>query len=337
MSFWHGKRILITGINGFIGGNLAKHFVEADAEVTGLERNLDRRSFLHSEGLSSSLRLVRGDLCDRAFMERVVAEGFFDFCFHLAAQVEVGVGLQSPYTTFETNTRGTYTLLDALRCHAPHLQAIIVASTDKAYGEYPATAMPYREHYPLKPRYPYDTSKACADMIAQSYASDVYRLPVVVTRFCNIYGPGQLNFSALIPDSIRAALKRGTFVPRGDGSHVRDFIFVNDVVALYARIAEQTSSNPARYQGCVYNAGTNEPRTVRDVVEAIFCKCNNTRDLEVVINQMTSARTTGEISVQFMDFDVVSQEFGWSPSTSFDKGLDQTISWFDEYLSSDTE
>lgn len=332
MSFWQGKRVLITGANGFIGGNLTHFFVNEGAEVTGLERNIERRSYLHFEGLGSKMRTVRGDLCDRSFLERVMAEGNFEYCFHLAAQVEIGVGLQSPYTTFETNVRGTYTLLEALRTHAKGLRAAVIASTDKAYGEYPADQMPYREHYPLKPQYPYDTSKACADMIAHSYASDVYQLPLVVTRFCNIYGPGQLNFSALIPDSVRAAIGKGTFVPRGDGSHVRDFIYAADVVSLYARIAEVLSHEPARFRGKAYNAGTNEPRTVREVIQMVFNKCNNPAALTTIEEQMRSARTTGEITVQYMDYDVVQRDFGWKPTTSFSDGIDQTIAWFRRFL-----
>ena len=332
MSFWQGKRVLITGANGFIGGNLTHFFVNEGAEVTGLERNIERRSYLHFEGLGSKMRTVRGDLCDRSFLERVMAEGNFEYCFHLAAQVEIGVGLQSPYTTFETNVRGTYTLLEALRTHATGLRAAVIASTDKAYGEYPADQMPYREHYPLKPQYPYDTSKACADMIAHSYASDVYQLPLVVTRFCNIYGPGQLNFSALIPDSVRAAIGKGTFVPRGDGSHVRDFIYADDVVSLYARIAEVLSHEPARFRGKAYNAGTNEPRTVREVIQMVFNKCNNPAALTMIEEQMRSARTTGEITVQYMDYDGVQRDFGWKPTTSFSDGIDQTIAWFQRFL-----
>lgn len=332
MSFWQGKRVLITGANGFIGGNLTHYFINEGAEVTGLERNIERRSYLHFEGLGSKMRTVRGDLCDRSFLERVMAEGNFEYCFHLAAQVEIGVGLQSPYTTFETNVRGTYTLLEALRTHATGLRAAVIASTDKAYGEYPADQMPYREHYPLKPQYPYDTSKACADMIAHSYASDVYQLPLVVTRFCNIYGPGQLNFSALIPDSVRAAIGKGTFVPRGDGSHVRDFIYADDVVSLYARIAEVLSHEPARFRGKAYNAGTNEPRTVREVIQMVFNKCNNPAALTMIEEQMRSARTTGEITVQYMDYDGVQRDFGWKPTTSFSDGIDQTIAWFQRFL-----
>lgn len=336
MSFWRGKRILVTGVNGFIGGNLARFFIQTGADVTGLERNIDRRSLLHFEGFTSHLRLVRGDLCDGAFLERVVAEGNFDYCFHLAAQVEIGVGLQSPYTTFETNIRGTYTMLEALRLHAPSLSAVVVASTDKAYGEYPSDLMPYRENYPLLPRYPYDTSKACADLIAQSYANEVFKLPIVVTRFCNIYGPGQLNFSALIPDAVRAALGYGTFIPRGNGSHVRDFIFVDDVVSLYANIAERTGRQSELLRGRVYNAGTNEPRSVRDVVERIFTHCGAHQALDVVLEQMKRAETTGEISTQFMDFDTVERDFGWRPTTTFDDGLTTTIQWFRRFLASQT-
>jgi CDP-glucose 4,6-dehydratase len=333
MSFWQGKRVLVTGANGFIGGNLTHHLVGLGADVTALERNLNRKSLFYIEGLDERVKLVRGDLSDRSFIERVLVEGTIEFVFHLAAQVEVGVGMQSPYTTFETNIRGTYTLLDGLRTHAPALRGVVVASTDKAYGEYPAEMMPYREHYPLEPRYPYDTSKACSDMIAQSYASDVYRLPIVVTRFSNIFGPGQLNFSALIPDAIRGALGYTTFVPRGDGSHVRDFLFVGDVVKLYARIGECLGQNPDQYRGNIYNAGTNEPRSVRDVIESVFRRCNNQAGLQLVIEQMAHARTTGEISTQFMNFDVVLEHFGWQPTTPFRDGLDQTIDWFRSYLS----
>jgi len=332
MSFWQDRRILITGANGFIGGNLVDFFVREGADVTGLERNIERRSYLHFEGLGSRIKIARGDLCDRSFLERVMSEGDFEFCFHLAAQVEIGVGLKSPYTTFETNIRGTYTLLEALRTHAPALKAAVIASTDKAYGEYPASEMPYREHYPLKAQYPYDTSKACADMIAHCYASDVYQLPIVVTRFCNIYGPGQLNFSALVPDAVQAALGHGTFIPRGDGSHIRDFIYAGDVVALYARIAEHLSANPAHFRGKAYNAGTNEPRTVREVIELIFTKCKDQKALDVIVRQMQSARTTGEITVQYMDYDVVHRDFGWTPTTGFDAGIDHTIAWFKRFL-----
>jgi CDP-glucose 4,6-dehydratase len=332
MSFWKDKRVFITGISGFIGGNLAEFLLGQGSEVIGLERDYGPRTFLRFQKIESDIRLVRGDLCDIALLERVFTEHPIDICFHLAAQVEVGVGLKSPYTTFESNVRGTYSLLESLRSHAQSLQAAILASTDKAYGEYPASAMPYRESYELRPRYPYDTSKACADLIAQSYAGDLYKIPLVITRFCNIYGPGQLNFSALIPDAIRGALELGTFVPRGDGSHIRDFIYVGDVVQLYAKIAESLCHDPLQFRGRIYNAGTNQPRTVREVVEQVFTEAGNQKDLHLVLAQMRKNRTVGEISTQYMDFDLVQKDFGWSPTTTFRDGIQKTFSWYESFL-----
>lgn len=329
---WAQKSVLVTGINGFIGGNLARRLVAQGAAVTGVERNQNRHSLLYFEGFDKHVQIVSGDLCDMAFMERVLSEGQFDVCFHLAAQVEVGVAIASPYTTFETNIRGTYTLLDAIRKAGSSISAIVIASTDKAYGSYPSEAMPYREDYPLKPQFPYDTSKACADMIAQSYANDIFGLPIVITRFCNIFGPGQLNFSALIPDAIQSGLGYKTFIPRGNGSHIRDFIFAADVADLYLRIADALTESPELFRGRVYNAGTNQPRSVRSVIEDLFTMLDKKDDLNDILSRMEGASTTGEIDVQYMDFMTVKRDFGWEPQTSFYDGLRQTIEWFERYL-----
>ena len=152
-----------------------------------------------------------------------------------------------------------YALLEAVRLSGDLVKSVVVASTDKAYGSYDSDMMPYKEDYPLIPMYPYDVSKACGDMIARSYASDVYNLPIVVTRFCNIYGPGQLNFSALFPDGIRSALGYSTFIPRGNGEQVRDFIYIDDVIDLYIKISKKLADDPTSCSGEVFNAGTNSP------------------------------------------------------------------------------
>ena len=238
-NYWSGKNVLITGINGFIGGNLAKNLIQKDANVFGLIRNDNQRTFLHYENLLKKTNIINGNLVDKDLLARIVSEEQITNVFHLAAQVEVGVGISNPYLTFETNIRGTYCLLEAIRQYSKNIRSIVVASTDKAYGpQYGKEEMPYKENYPLLPRYPYDTSKACADMISRSYASDVFKLPIVVTRFCNIYGPGQLNFSALVPDTISSALGYSTFIPRGDGSQIRDFLFIDDVVDLYLKFGK---------------------------------------------------------------------------------------------------
>ncbi len=329
--FWRGKKVLITGINGFIGGNLAKALLAAGADISGLIRNHAKNTFLFIEGLSDKCTLVDGDLCDKELLARIVAEQMVNVIFHLAAQVEVGVGLANPYLTWETNVRGTYTLLEAVRQHPQHVQAVIVASTDKAYGPYARDQMPYREDYPLRPRYPYDTSKACGDMIAQAYASEVHKLPVAVTRFCNIFGPGQMNFSAIFPDAITSALGYSTFTPRGNGQQIRDFIYVEDVVDLYLTMARHVAEDPERYRGEVFNAGTNTAHSMREVVTEIYSLCGNKNDLEQVLSLMEGKTTSGEIDCQYMDFDKVNRYFGWSPRHNFRDGLMKTIAWFEDY------
>lgn len=277
------------------------------------------------------MTLIEGDLTDRDLMGRVIAEEMINVVFHLAAQVEVGVGLSNPYLTFETNVRGTYTLLEAIRQYPEHIESVVMASTDKSYGQYPKEKMPYKEDYPLKPRYPYDTSKACADMIAQSFANEIYKMPLVITRFCNIYGPGQLNFSAIVPDAATSALGFSKFIPRGDGRQVRDFIFVEDVVDLYLRIGEEVAKAPEKYRGEVFNAGTNTAHSVKEVIETIYTLCSNKADLDEVLELMKGKKTTGEIDCQFMDFEKVNQFFDWSPRHTFSQGLSKTIEWYKSY------
>ncbi len=329
---WFGKNILITGVNGFIGGNLAKALVNQGANVYGLIRNAKHDTLLFYEKLNEKITLVEGDLTDKDLFARIISEEQIQTVFHLAAQVEVGVGLANPYLTFETNIRGTYSLLEAIRQCPQTIESVIVASTDKSYGSYPKEKMPYKEDYPLLPKYPYDVSKACADMITQCYATEVYKLPIVTTRFCNIYGPGQLNFSAVFPDSIRACLGYGTFVPRGNGQQIRDFIFVEDVVDLYLRMAEDLAKNPEKYRGNIYNAGTNTPKSVREVLETVYKLTNQEKAFTSILDMMKGKETVGEIDCQYMDFEKVNQHFGWSPKHSFEEGVAKTIEWFKGYL-----
>ena len=331
-SYWFGKNVLITGINGFIGGNLAKVLLGKGANVFGLMRNAKRDTLFFYEHLHELATLVEGDLTDRDLLARVISEERIESVFHLAAQVEVGVALANPYMTFETNIKGTYCLLDAIRQCPQTVGSVIVASSDKAYGSYPRAKMPYKEDYPLRPEYPYDVSKACADIIAQCYATGVYKLPVVVTRFCNIFGPGQLNFSALFPDSIRACLGHGTFVPRGNGQQIRDFIFVGDVVELYLRIAEELAKNSAAVRGQIYNAGTNSPRSVREILETVYQLTGQRKAFKNILAMMKGRETIGEIDCQYMDFEKMSRDFGWAPRHSFEAGVAATIEWFKGYL-----
>ena len=288
--YWIGKNILITGINGFIGGNLAKSLVYKGANVIGLMRNQKKITLLYVDKIIDDITIVNGELTDTELLYRIISEEQVEYVFHLAAQVEVGVGILNPYLTFESNIKGVYALLEAVRLCGDLVKSVVVASTDKAYGSYEKGMMPYKEDYPLNPIYPYDVSKACGDIIARSYASDVYNLPIVVTRFCNIYGPGQLNFSALYPDGIRSALRYSKFIPRGNGEQVRDFIYIDDVIDLYTKISKKLADEPASCSGEVFNAGTNTPIKVKSVLKEIYSSVGNYEDFEIIERNMISKK-----------------------------------------------
>ena len=328
---WKNKNVLITGVNGFIGGNLCKSLLKEGANVIGLIRNQNETSFLYFEKLEKKIILIKGDLVDSKVIEGILSEYNINYVFHLAAQVEVGVGLNNPYLTFETNIRGTYTLLEACRVYGKNIEAIIIASSDKSYGSYPKEKMPYKEEYPLNPQYPYDTSKACADLIAKSYSKSYKNFPVLITRFCNIYGPGQLNFSAIIPDCIRSALGLSNFIPRGDGEAIRDFIYVEDVCKLYKVIAENLAENNS-LSGEVFNAGTNKPVSMKELVSQIFIYMEKQDELDYILLQMKDKQTFGEIDCQYMDYIKVNKYFSWKPETELLNGLKSTISWYKDYL-----
>lgn len=332
MSIFRNSNVLITGVSGFVGGQIAKKLLELGANVHGLIRDKKANTFTSMSELDDQIDFVVGDLCNLQLLERIISERQIQYVFHLAAQVEVGVGLQNPYLTFESNVRGTYTLLEAVRRFNSSIKAVIVASSDKSYGEYPAEEMPYEEQYPLLAKYPYDTSKACTDMIANAFANDAYGLPIVTTRFCNIYGPGQLNFSAIIPEAMRSLIENYPFEPRSDGKMIRDFLYVEDVVDLYITIAEHLTVDPNRYRGQVYNAGPNEPVSMRDLLQTIFHQNNQHAAYEVVLQKMISKDTYGEISTQSMSHDKALAHFGWKPKTTLKDGLMKTYSWYNRHL-----
>lgn len=329
--FWKNKKVFITGINGFVGGNLCKKLLYEGAIIHGLIRNQKKDTFIYYEKLHKKLILHNGDLCDKELISRIISEEQISYIFHLAAQVEVGIGLINPYLTFETNIRGTYTLLEVCRSFSNQINSIIIASSDKSYGSYSKEKMPYKEDYPLIPKFPYDVSKACGDLITQAYSNSNYNLPIAITRFCNIYGPGQLNFSAIFPDAIRSSLNYSTFLPRSDGTMTRDFLYIDDVSELYSKIAIGLENNP-ELTGEIFNAGPNDPISVREIIEKIYILANNTNDLEIILKQMKNKKTDGEIDYQCMDYEKIHKIFGWKPETNLDNGIQKTINWYKLYF-----
>ncbi len=302
------------------------------AEVVGLIRSDYQDSLLYFEDLDRKIKLIVGDITNGPLIKSILSEERIQNIFLLAAQVEVGVARHYPYATWEANIRGTYTVLEAIReIGLSTIESIVLASSDKAYGPYPKEEMPYQENYPLKPTFPYDVSKACSDMIAQSYTSDLYKLPLIVTRFTNIYGPGQLNFSALIPDCIRTALGLGDFIPRSNGKHMRDYLYVEDVCDLYLIISKALSEKP-ELRGEIFNCGTNTPKSVEDVIREIYSNIGSMEGLKHIENQFKGNEALGEIDAQFMTHEKVENFFNWKPKTEFSTGLKKTITWYQSYL-----
>ena len=330
--FWKNKNIFISGVAGFVGSNLAKDLINNGANVIGLTQNKKINSLLFYENIDKKINLIFGNITDRELLKSIFLKYKIDICFHLAAQVEVGSALKYPYLTWETNVRGTYTLMEVIRENKKKIKSIIIASSDKAYGNYPLIRLPYKESYQLKPNYPYDTSKACADMIAKSYASKLYKLPIIITRFANIYGPGQLNFTALIPDLIRSCILNKKFVMRSDGEAIRDFVYINDIIELYKLLSKSLYLNPKKYSGEVFNAGTNTKHKVKDIVKKIFIHTNKEKKLKNVFKKNKNNLTKGELSAQYMDFKKLNKFFGWKPKYKFSNTLTELINWYEKYL-----
>jgi CDP-glucose 4,6-dehydratase len=321
-SFWSWRPVLITGGQGFIGGWLAEGLADRGAEVVAVVRDQPSLSRFSLEGLERRCTLVWADLSDPEALLRAVNEYSVDAVFHLAAQTIVGTANRSPLSTFDTNVRGTYNLLEAARL-AGSVQRVVVASSDKAYGRH--EQLPYSESAPLIPTYPYDVSKACADMIARSYFS-TYGLPVAVTRLANVYGGGDLNFSRIVPDTTRALLEGRPPVIRSDASPERDFLYVEDAVAAYLAIAEGLDS--PEVQGRAFNAGTGAPVSVRELVATLIAVAG--ADLEPQV--AGTGTPAGEIDRQYLDSTLIREALGWRPRWGLEDGLRETYAWYERHL-----
>lgn len=306
---------LVTGAYGVLGSWLVKALLERGDSVVVLKRDDVARSALIVEGTEERCAVVRGDLVDAGVVDRAIGEYEVDTVFHLAAQTIVGTANRSPVSTFESNIRGTWTLLEA--CRTQGVARTVVAASDKAYG--PTDTLPYTEGHPLAPLYPYDVSKACTDLIARSYWH-TYGLPVAVTRFANVYGGGDLNPSRLVPEAVAAALAGRPPVIRSDGSPERDFLYVEDAAAAYLAIAGALPGAG----GEAFNAGGDEPHSVLEVVD-LLCRVAGT---EVRPDVRGAGTPHGEIDRQFLDSGKLRERTGWRPRVGLEEGLRRTVEWY---------
>jgi CDP-glucose 4,6-dehydratase len=308
-------KALVTGAHGFVGSWVAKALLADGASVVAFDRGEPAISSLALQGIESEVDDVNGDLCDLEAVSQAL-EGV-DAVFHLAAQTIVGAANSSPLPTFETNIQGTWTLLEASR--QGEVERVVFASSDKAYG--PHERLPYTEDAALQPTFPYDVSKAAADLIARSYWH-TYELPVAVTRFANIYGGGDLNFSRLIPEAVTAVLDGRRPVIRSDGSPERDFLYVEDVAAAYIAIAKTLAGGKGA--GEAFNAGWGKPNSVREVLDLI-CEVAGS-DIEPDIRG--TGNPNGEIDRQYLESTKIREVTGWQPQVDLREGITRTLEWY---------
>jgi CDP-glucose 4,6-dehydratase len=320
--FWRDRPALVTGATGLLGGWVVAALLDLRADVVCLVRDWVPQSELVRRGLLERVKVARGDVRDQATLERVLNEFEIDSVLHLAAQTIVGTANRNPVSTFETNVAGTWALLEASR-RCPTVKSIVVASSDKAYGD--QTRLPYTEDMPLQGRHVYDASKSCADLVAQTFAH-VYGLPVAITRCGNFYGGGDLNWNRIVPGTIRSILRGERPVIRSDGTFVRDYIYAEDAVGAYLFLAEHLSRN-AGLRGEAFNFSNESQVSVLELVAKILAKMTSRLEPEV------RNEATNEIRHQYLSAEKARRLLGWKPRFDLDSGLERSIAWYREFLS----
>jgi CDP-glucose 4,6-dehydratase len=320
-SFWRDRSVFVTGATGLVGGWLTKHLLDQGAHVTALVRDWVPASEFVRSGLAERVNIVRGGLASPYLLERALGEYEVEVVFHLAAQTIVGIANRNPLSTFESNVRGTWNLLEACR-RSPLVKSIVLASSDKAYGD--QATLPYNEAMPLQGRHPYDVSKSCADLIAQSYAH-TFGLPVAITRCGNFYGGGDLNWNRVVPGTIRSVLRGERPVIRSDGKFIRDYFYVEDGAAAYMLLAQRLLDDP-RIRGAAYNFSNEAQISVLELVNKVLAKLDSKLEPEILNH------ASNEIRHQFLSAERAHKELNWEPMFTLDEGLEKTIAWYRKAL-----
>lgn len=311
MSFWQGRLVLVTGASGFVGSHLVKQLISKKSKVITLSK----------KGYQPSLKIINeiGSVENFETLNKIVKKYKISTIFHLAAQPIVEVGQINPIATFEVNIKGTWNVLEAAREN--NIQKVIIASTVHVYGDNPN--VPFKEEYFPQPSRPYETSKACADLLAQSFA-DTYNLPVEIPRFVNIYGPGDFNFSRLIPKVIKSILT-GEKPEVWDIGSVRDFLYIDDAINAYLMLAQKQLAGGKRLR--VFNFGTGKPIKIYDLVLKIIQLAN--KNIKVKIENPPEERFN-EIKKQYVSVAKAKRELGWYPKVGLNEGLSKTIGWYQQ-------
>ena len=317
-NFWKNRNVLVTGAGGFKGSHLVGRLAESKANVISLIRDLDPRSYFETQGLGKKSIEVIGDLKDFRKMSDIMSKYSVNNIFHFGAQPIVTTALSNPKETLESNIMGTVNILEASRLFSK-AEGIVFVSSDKAYG--PSKNLPYNEKERLEGKAPYDVSKSCADLIAQMY-SKVYGMPITITRCANVFGPGDLNMSRIVPSTIEAILQNKTLKIRSDGKMIRDYIYVDDAIDAYILLAE----NMDKTRGNVFNITGKKRLSVLEMVNEISGAAGIKVELEI-LNQAKA-----EIPEQYLDGSKIKNAFGWEARRDFKSSIMETLKWYEGFL-----
>lgn len=315
-SFWMDRPTFVTGATGLLGSHLVEELVRRGASVVCLVRDSVPASHFHRLGLDRKVSIVHGQVEDIALLERTIGEYEIETVFHLAAQTIVGTASRNPLSTWETNVRGTYNLMEACR-RSPRVKRIVAASSDKAYGA--QDILPYEEDAPILGKFPYDCSKSCTDMICASYFAS-YKLPVCVTRCGNLFGPGDLNWNRLVPGTIRSALREEIPVIRSDGTSVRDYLYVGDAVDAYLTLAEEMGR--PEIVGEAFNFSEERPMTTIDMAHELLDTCGRPLMLDI------RGEVSNEIHKQYLSSAKARRLLDWETKFARIEGLSTTVEWY---------
>jgi CDP-glucose 4,6-dehydratase len=319
--FWQDRSVLVTGATGFLGGWLVKKLAELNANVVCTLRDVAPQSQFYTEYYHTRVSTVSCDITDFITLDRVMNEYGVATVLHTAAQTQVKFANTNPLPTFKSNIEGTWNVLEASRNNG--VAQVVIASSDKAYGE--CSAFNYTEEMPLAGSHPYDVSKSCTDLIAQSYAK-TYDLPVVITRCGNFFGGGDLNWKRIVPSTIRSIIRNDTPIIHSDGKMVRDYFYIEDGVNAYLELAEKLYDNP-NLKGEAFNFSSNNPRSVIGIVSDIIREMNVDDCSPVILGQATN-----EIKYQSLNSDKARNMLNWKPEFEYKEALIRTINWYKDYF-----